>query len=60
MNCEDNAPITNATPKRSLVGAAQWNDISGERIILDFQECGIDSLPISSRHPAPRPCCIIA
>jgi hypothetical protein len=60
MNGEDNAPITDATPKRSLVSAAQWNDISGERITLDFQECSIDPLPISSRHPPPRPCRIIA
>jgi hypothetical protein len=60
MNSENNPPITNATPKGSLVGAAQRNDISGERITLDFQECGIDPLPISLRHPAPRPCCIIA
>ncbi len=47
MNRENYAPITNATPKRSLVGATQRNDISGERIALDFQECGIDPLPIS-------------
>jgi hypothetical protein len=60
MNVEDNAPIANATPKRSLVSAAQWNDISGKRITLDFQKCGIDPLPISSRHPAARPHCIIA